>query len=290
VMCVSDVIWRFLPKAFLAQAFAAFRLHTSQHLPARVMVKSAATRQKDCNRRRAVSLYLAHHRAKFEKALRRRFLRHPNAKRKELERLAREFFKGESSSVQQEFLDNARDAFPDVPVEATTALAPIADEMMPKTPVRASVGGEEMPESPVRAVVGDEKMPETLAPASVWSVGVQSLLDKDPTESLTVGQHKSVIKNDISSHAKVLQKLYGDAGALEVMASAFRITEQVDVHIFVALMELKVAVVIGMAATYTQTVGASHTTELCGIIAGRGAEQAARTLEVKVISVWAKRL
>ena len=106
------------------------------------------------------------------------------------------------------------------------------------------------------------------------------------------------LRHRLASATATIEKLYGDAGAAEVLAASYRILRAVLPQLEEEKQSaaVKVAVIAGLAAKLTQTgmdgrqdnpTNSTRVSKLWASIAGRGCEASVVRLEPKVLTMWA---
>jgi hypothetical protein len=173
-------------------------------------------------------------------------------KRKELERLARQHFRQESTHVQEEYISKA---------------APQPSAAAARTSPQPS------------AAAARTSPPRVASEIEFRSSGVTR--DWKPLTGKRGQLHKTLLVQ-----FPVLRSFFGDAGALETLAAATRILSVVAFQKSSELDELKLAVVTGMAAKLTQT--APDILKLWAKVGGRNSKQAVLKLEREVMFVWSR--
>ena len=256
------------------------------------MVSDARKQQirKDRERTRAISLYLSDVRTEILSTLNKTFLRDPTTKRREMERKARLRFKLEPEEVQarylskvsaEEGLESGRSGVKRVDAPASSA-----------PPARGRSGvGVQAPSTPRARPMASPSPPAKRREGS----------NKDTTQPLRMspvilkvesewcsGRSASRLHDLLAGAVKQLKILFGDAGALETLAAGLRILDAVDMRAWADQDQVKIAVVAGLAAKFTQTCAEKQVLKLWTRIGGKFAtKKRICDLERQVLAAWA---
>ena len=221
----------------------------------------SSTRQqqllRDRQRTKAISLYLADVRQELLVTLPKKVTKDRNLKRKELERMARLRFGLESEEQQAQYIERVSCASSHVASDLSAGAGTM-------TGFRCS-GVEVAPRKRMRS-----KTPSSTS---------------EPSSS----PGHSQLHDPLMQTKKHLNQLYGEAGALQTLASGLHISSAMDMSLWVYPEPIKVAVVAGMAAKLTQAcTDEEHIVKLWAKIAGKQNEKHVRSLERMVFIRWAR--
>ena len=249
--------------------------------------------RKDRERTRAISAYLSDVRTEILSTLNKTFLRDPTTKRREMERKARLRFKLEPEEVQARYFSNVsaeeglesggRSGVKRVDVLASSAPPASGRSGVKRACVRAPSTPRARPMAspcpPAKRREGSNKDATQALPTSGVSLKVES--------SWCSGSSGSRL-HDLVCALKPLKILFGDAGALETLAAGLRILDAVDMRAWADRDQVKIAIVTGLAAKYTQTCAEKQVLKLWTSLGGKFATKKRMCeLERQVFSAWA---
>ena len=267
-------------------------------MPQQKATAMSSTRQqtllRDRIRSRAVSRYLADLRSTLVDTLSDEVKKDKNKKRKELERLARERFTKESDIVQKRYLDMVMRPEP-LPAEVGEQEAEFrsSGDVLRSSEASSIASSSASAAAPLvsKPASSSQRTPSPCAHLSDNSPPKRSKLVGAPqgqSSGATVGGldiqwsigRSTVLHDQLVRQCKPLRDLYGDAGALEALASGVRILDAIDMGAWPNRAGVKVAVVAGMAAKMTQaSTDDQHVRKLWAKLAGQSSETEVRRLD-----------
>ena len=251
-------------------------------------------RLNDTARRRAIHAYIRAHRKELMAELSGKVLQDRNAKRNELVRVGRVRFAALPQEVQTRFLDAVPAAVPKSPaVDGVPASRCSGGDGSSAVPVAMEVDGVQASRSSGQAspLVAT---PHALQRVAMEVDGVPASRSSGQARTLVATPHalqraaKCSTKKLIMEEFAFLQKTFPSPAVFDVLASTFRLLDLLCDEMKTETDRVKAAVCLGFGAKLA-SVGLSHTFQIWTKFAGARMLPYLKSVELRVMTHWARR-